>query len=230
MFKEEPRILLMEDDLNLGYILKEALEIRGFLVTLCRNGEEGLFKFRENNFHACIIDVMMPQKDGFTVAKEIRRSDQITPIIFLTARAMQNDKLKGFQLGGDDYITKPFSYEELILRLKAILKRTSPLLDEDGNSVFHLGRGIFYSHERKLKVKDKVFRLSTKESDLLKLLCENKNKIVRRELALKNIWGNDDYFTARSMDVYIAKLRKFLKDDSTVELQNVHGTGFKLIG
>jgi DNA-binding response OmpR family regulator len=226
MEKTQPHILLMEDDDNLGYILKEALEIRGFIVTLCKNGEEGLDEFRANNFHACILDVMMPCKDGFSVAKEIRRNDQVTPIIFLTARTMQNDKLKGFKLGADDYITKPFSYEELVFRLKAILKRTSSLFAEDGSIVFQLGTFVFYSQERKLKMRDKTYRLSTKESDLLKLLCENKNKIVRREIALKNIWGNDDYFTGRSMDVYIARLRKLLKDDTSVELQNVHGTGF----
>jgi DNA-binding response OmpR family regulator len=230
MQKGKPNILLMEDDCNLGYILKEALEIKGFAVTHSKNGEEGLTHFRSANFHACILDVMMPQKDGFTVAKEIRKSDHFTPIIFLTARTMQNDKLKGFKLGADDYITKPFSSEELVLRLKAILKRTSSAFDEDGSMVFQLGAFTFYSHERKLQFKDKTFRLSTKESDLLKLLCENKNKIVRRETALKSIWGNDDYFTGRSMDVYIAKLRKLLREDDTVELQNIHGTGFKLIG
>src|SRR5215813_5414540 len=143
MQKIQPHILLMEDDDNLGYILKEALEIRGFTVTLCKNGEEGLAEFKGNNFHACILDVMMPVKDGFTVAKEIRKSDQFTPIIFLTARTMQNDKLKGFQIGADDYITKPFSSEELVLRLKAILKRTSSVFNEDGNILFQVGAFMF---------------------------------------------------------------------------------------
>ncbi len=230
MQKTRPHILLMEDDCNLGYILKEALEIKGFTVTHSKNGEEGLTHFRENSFQAFILDIMMPLKDGFTVAKEIRQSDQFTPIIFLTARTMQDDKLKGFRIGADDYITKPFSSEELVLRLKAILKRTSSVFNEDGSMVFQVGAFLFYSHERKLELKDKTFRLSTKESDLLKLLCENKNKIVRRDMALKVVWGNDDYFTARSMDVYIARLRKLLREDSNVELQNVHGTGFKLIG
>jgi len=220
----------MEDDGNLGYILKEALEIKGFEVTLCRNGAEGLAEFRENNFHACILDVMMPHIDGFSVAKEIRRSNQITPIIFLTARTMQQDKLKGFQLGADDYITKPFSYEELVFRLKAILKRSSSVFSEEGSLMFRFGSFEFYPNERKLQIHARCYRLSTKEGDLLKLLCENKNQLVRRELALKTIWGNDDYFTARSMDVYIAKLRKLLTDDTAVELQNVHGAGFKLIG
>jgi len=230
MTKMQPRILLMEDDGNLGYILKEALEIKGFYVTLCKDGLEGLAEFRENNFHACILDVMMPHLDGFSVAKEIRKNNQITPIIFLTARTMQPDKLKGFQLGADDYITKPFSYEELILRLKAILKRTSSIFDEEGNVAFQFGEFIFYPNERRLLIKTRTYRLSTKESDLLKLLCENKNRLVRRDIALRTVWGSDDYFTARSMDVYIAKLRKLLKDDGNVELQNVHGTGFKLVG
>jgi DNA-binding response OmpR family regulator len=228
--KENPNILLVEDDGNLGFILKEALEIKGFSVTLCKDGMEGLTEFREKNFHACILDVMMPHLDGFSVAKEIRKDNQLTPIIFLTARTMQNDKLKGFQLGADDYITKPFSYEELVLRLKAILKRTSFFYDEEVNASFVFGGFTFYPHERKLQHKNRTYRLSTKESALLKLLCENKNHLVRREVALKNIWGTDDYFTARSMDVYIAKLRKLLRDDDSVELQNVHGTGFKLLG
>ncbi len=230
MTRNDPQILLMEDDGNLGYILKEALEIKGFNVTLCKDGAQGLAEFRERNFHACILDVMMPHVDGFSVAKEIRKNNHLTPIIFLTARNMQSDKLKGFQLGADDYITKPFSYEELILRLKAILKRTSSIYDEEGNIAFQFGGFIFYPHERKLQIKSRTYRLSTKESDLLKLLCENKNHLVKRDIALKTVWGNDDYFTARSMDVYIAKLRKLLKEDISVELQNVHGSGFKLIG
>jgi len=231
MSKEDNRnILLVEDDLNLGIILKEYLEVKGYVVTHCLNGEEGSRVFDGDKFDICILDVMMPKKDGFTLAKEIREKDEFTPIIFLTAKSMQKDKIEGFKLGADDYVTKPFSTEELLLRINAVLKRTNEtgLKNEDAKE-FSIGNYQFDSTRQLLLFKKDKQKLTSKENDLLKLLCIYNNNVLDRSLALKEIWRDDNYFNSRSMDVYITKLRNYLKKDKSVEIVNVHGQGFKLI-
>lgn len=221
------KILLVEDDLNLGNILSEYLSLKKYEVELCKNGEEGIEKFKMNNFDLSILDVMMPRKDGFTLAKEIRAINKNIPIIFLTAKSMLKDKIEGFNIGADDYITKPFNTEELILRINAVLKRSQNVIYED--AVFNIGKYIFDYRKRTLKTNNKTISLTSKENELLKLLCENSNQTVEREKALPQIWKDDNYFTSRSMDVYITKLRNYLKDDNSIEIVNVHGIGFKLL-
>lgn len=226
---DKEKILLVEDDTNLGTILMDYLILKNFDVTLCRNGEEGFDKFKEENFELCILDIMMPKKDGFTLAKEIREINKNIPIIFLTAKAMQKDKIEGFKIGADDYITKPFNTEELLFRIKAIFKRTKSTKFTFSKNEFNLGKYNFYYNKRELKFKRSKQTLTSKEAELLKMLCDNKNNILRRETALKNIWGADSYFTSRSMDVYITKLRSYLSKDKSIQIDNVHGVGFKLI-
>ncbi len=221
------KILLVEDDLNLGNILSEYLSLKKYEVELCKNGEEGIEKFKMNNFDLSILDVMMPRKDGFTLAKEIRAINKNIPIIFLTAKSMLKDKIEGFNIGADDYITKPFNTEELILRINAVLKRSQNVIYED--AVFNIGKYVFDYQKRTLKTNNKTVSLTSKENELLKLLCENSNQTVEREKALPQIWKDDNYFTSRSMDVYITKLRNYLKDDNSIEIVNVHGIGFKLL-
>lgn len=229
---EKIRILLAEDDLNLGTLLKEFLEVKNFSVTHCLNGDECGNIFKSGKFDLLILDVMMPKKDGFSLAKEIRKVDDYTPIIFLTAKSMQNDKIEGLKLGADDYITKPFSTEELLLRINAIIKRTKSqklIGDNFSNDYFDLGIFHFDYTHRTLLCEKREQKLTGKEADLLKLLCQNKNNILERSHALKLIWNEDNYFTARSMDVYITKLRNYLSIDPSIEIINIHGTGFKLI-
>ena len=227
--RDKTKILLVEDDQNFGAILKEHLELKGFTVTKEADGESGLKRFFTEKFDLCILDVMMPRKDGFTLAKEIRRKDKNMPLIFLTAKSMQPDKLEGLRIGADDYITKPFSSEELLLRINNILKRVKK---SNGNEAtvnsFQIGKYIFDYNKRTLCINNHEQRLTTREADLLKMLSENVNETVFRSDALKQIWNEDNYFTARSMDVYIVKLRRYLRQDRTVEIVNVHGTGFKL--
>lgn len=223
------KILLAEDDPNLGMIIKEYLEAKQFEVKLCENGEDALKHFFKESWSMCVLDVMMPQMDGFTLAKEIRKHNKDIPIVFLTAKSMQEDTIEGFKAGADDYITKPFSMEELILRIKAILKRTEKTNEPDINEEFAIGKYKFAPHLQLLTYNDEAQRLTSKESDLLKLLCQYKNDVLERNFALRAIWQDDNYFNARSMDVYIAKLRKYLSDDSNVEIVNVHGKGFKLL-
>lgn len=222
------KILLAEDDDNLGLLLNSFIKAKGFEVDLARNGKEALEKFNAGNFQFLILDVMMPEMDGFTVAKEIRNIDKNVPILFLTAKAMKEDKLEGFSIGADDYLTKPFSMEELVARIEAILKRSeknnSPLQTE-----FSIGKFVFDPEKRTISINGKEERLTTKENHLLKLLTKNKNEVLDRQAALRAIWGDDNYFNGRSMDVYIAKLRKILKQDESIEIMNVHGRGFKLI-
>lgn len=231
MSKEDRRnILLVEDDLNLGIILKEFLEVKEYSVTHCLNGEEGSKVFSRDKFDICILDIMMPKKDGFTLAKEIREKDELTPIIFLTAKSMHSDKIEGFKLGADDYVTKPFSTEELLLRINAVLKRTTEPRSVKGNiNEFNIGDYQFDSTRQLLMYKKEKQKLTSKENDLLKLLCIYNNDVLDRSLALKEIWKDDNYFNSRSMDVYITKLRNYLKKDNSVEIVNVHGQGFKLI-
>ncbi|MBI1938030.1 MAG: response regulator transcription factor [Ignavibacteriales bacterium] len=225
---DKKKILLVEDDGNLGTILNEYLNVKGFDVTHSVNGEEGLYAFHSKQFDICIVDVMMPRMDGFTLAKKIRAAGAV-PIIFLTAKSMANDKIEGFQIGADDYVTKPFSMEELVLRINAILKRTSKHSEEINRNGCVIGEYIFNYEKRLLTFKEKVQKLTTREAELLKLLCENKNNLLERSNALIKIWKNESYFTSRSMDVYIAKLRGYLKNDPSIQIINVHGTGFKLM-
>ena len=222
-------ILLVEDDKNMGFILSDYLELSGFEVTHCEDGELGLTAFRKNVFDLCLLDVMMPIKDGFTLAEEIRKENPDMPIIFLTAKSMKEDRIKGLRIGADDYMTKPFSTEELILRIEAILRRYSiSKTKEQGTSVYSIGIMRFdFSNQLLISGKEER-RLTKRESEVLRMLCESKNEILRREVALKAIWGEDDYFMGRSMDVYITKLRKYLKADPNIQIKNIHGTGFKL--
>ena len=219
------KILLVEDDNNLGTILREYLEVKGFEGIHALNGESGMHEFERNEFDICVIDVMMPKLDGFSLAKKIKNRGNV-PFIFLTAKSMLEDKIKGFHIGADDYITKPFSIEEVILRINAVLNRSKRQGFE--NEEFNIGEFTFNYEKRILQYKSKNQKLTSKETELLKLLCENKNNLVDRSAALTKIWREDNYFTSRSMDVYIAKLRSYFKNDSKVQIVNVHGTGFKL--
>jgi len=227
--KNSPKILLVEDDANLGYVLNDFLQMSNYEVVLARDGKEGFEKFRNGNFDLCILDVMLPVMDGFTLAEEIRKTDTDIPFIFLTAKNMEKDRIRGLKLGADDYMTKPFSTEELSLRIEAILRRSKySILKNDVSSVFQIGNMTFDYTNHMLKTPAGERRLTKKEAEVLRLLCINKNQVVKREVALKNIWGDDDYFMGRSMDVYITKLRKILKDDKKVSIVNIPRTGFKL--
>jgi two-component system OmpR family response regulator len=228
--QETNRVLLAEDDVNLGNLLKEYLEIKGFEVVLARDGIETLKLYVPGKCDLLILDVMMPRKDGFAVAREIRKSNNQLPIIFLTAKGEKEDKMEGFEAGADDYLTKPFSMEELLARIKAVLRRSkSATPAEEEQKVFNLGTFDFDYNLQSLKHGGIEIKVSTKEADLLRMLCLHKNSVMLRELALKEIWGDDDYFNARSMDVYITKLRKYLKADPNIQLMNVHGKGYKLM-
>ena len=226
--EEKLRILLCEDDENLGMLLREFLQAKGFNADLCSDGEKGYKAFVKNQYDLCVFDVMMPKKDGFTLAQEIRLVNTEVPIIFLTAKALKEDILEGFKIGADDYITKPFSMEELVSRIGAILRRVRGKKDKEVTS-YKIGRFTFDTQKQVLVIDDKTKKLTTKESELLALLCANVNQILERNFALKTIWVDDNYFNARSMDVYITKLRKLLKDDPSIEIINIHGKGYKLI-
>jgi two-component system OmpR family response regulator len=222
------RLLLAEDDENLGSLLQEYLIAKNYEADWVKDGEKAFRSFEKNHYDLCVLDVMMPVKDGFTLASEIRMVDAGMPIIFLTAKSMKEDVLEGFSIGADDYITKPFSMEELIFRIEAILRRTKGT-GENINNCIKIGKYEFDQQKQILKLDVLLYNLTTKENELLKLLCNNKNRILERNFALKAIWFDDNYFNARSMDVYITKLRKYLKDDPTVQIINVHGKGYKLI-
>lgn len=221
-------ILLAEDDVNLGQLLQTFLKSKGFDVSLAQNGKIAFDKFNQFDFDFCIFDVMMPEMDGFTLAKEIREIDKKVPILFLTAKSMKEDKLEGFSLGADDYLTKPFSMEELLARITAILRRSDSGEKDEVSDKF-IGSIKYEPDLRLLHLKEEVKKLTTKENQLLSLLVKNRNEILDRQAALRAIWGDDNYFNGRSMDVYIAKLRKALKEDAAIEIMNVHGKGFKLI-
>ena len=230
MDKMQTRLLLAEDDRNLGNILKNYLEAKGYATTLCVNGQEAVEAFTRKEFDFCILDIMMPVKDGFAAATEIRAANNKVPILFLTAKTLQEDKLKGFEIGADDYITKPFSMEELILRLQAILRRTDePAKTLANENVYTIGIYTFDYNRQTLISRNKEQKLTSKEAGLLRLLCTHANEVLDRSTALNEIWNDDSYFNARSMDMYIVKLRKYLKEDPRVELLNVHGVGFKLV-
>ncbi len=223
------KILLCEDDANLGMVLKNYLELNEYDVTLERDGRLGLAAFQREKFDICLLDVMMPNMDGFTLAEEIRDVDPDIPLFFLSAKTMKEDIIQGYKLGADDYITKPFDSEVLLLKIKAILKRNEEENRISDNIEFDLGKYHFNPKLRELKHDEMTQTLSPKENELLKMLAEHKNDLLPRERALKKIWGSDTYFNGRSMDVYIAKLRKYLKDDTNIEIVNIHGNGFRLV-
>ena len=225
----KPKILLCEDDTNLGMVLKNYLELNDYDVTLERDGRLGLAAFQRERFDICLLDVMMPNMDGFTVAEEIRDINPDVPLFFLSAKTMKDDIIQGYKLGADDYITKPFDSEVLLHKIKAILKRNEEIHKEEANAEFDLGTYHFNPRLRELTVNGKTQTLSPKENELLKMLAEYKNDLLPREAALKKIWGSDTYFNGRSMDVYIAKLRKYLKEDTKLEIVNIHGNGFRLV-
>ena len=226
MQKERKRILLAEDDSNLGYVIKDNLEVAGYKVEWCQNGERALECFTGNHFDLCVLDVMLPKMDGFAVASEIRKNDIQTPIVFLTAKAMKEDKINGFRLGGDDYITKPFSIEELILRIEVFLKRAE--IKPGTAPIIQLGKYIFDYPNLRLSIENWEKKLTQREADILKIFCHSIGQVVRREEILKDIWGDDDYFLGRSLDVFISKLRKYLQQDEKLSITNFHGVGFKL--
>jgi DNA-binding response OmpR family regulator len=227
--KKQYSILLVEDEENFGSVLKNYLELNNYIVTLCTDGNKGLTSFKNNIYDLCILDVMMPARDGFSLAEEIKKLNSTIPLIFLTAKKMKEDILKGYQIGADDYITKPFDTEVLLYKLKAILNRNGSIQEKENTTDFSFGKFQFNTEIRELKSENTLKKLSPKEAQLLTLLCENINEVVPRELALNKIWKDNNYFTTRSMDVFIAKLRKYLKEDPSIEIINVHGNGFRLL-
>ena len=229
--EENFKMLLCEDDENLGTLLSEYLQTKGYEVDLCPDGEEGYKAFLKNKYDSCVLDVMMPKKDGFTLAQEIRQTNMEIPIFFLTARQLKEDILTGFKIGGDDYLTKPFSIDELVFRIEAILRRVRGKKNKE-LTLYQIGRFTFDTQKQLLTLDnnpEKATKLTTKENELLALLCAHSNEILQRDYALKTIWIDDNYFNARSMDVYITKLRKHLKADDQIEIINIHGKGYKLI-
>ena len=226
--EERTRILLCEDDESLGMLLREYLQQKGFNADLFADGESGYKAFLKGKYDICVLDVMMPKKDGFTLAQEIRTVNSEVPIIFLTAKSIKEDILEGFKIGADDYLTKPFSMEELVFRLEAILRRVKGKKNHESTK-YKIGKYMFDTQKQLLTIGQKQTKLTTKENELLSLLCSHANEILKRNDALRTIWIDDNYFNARSMDVYITKLRKHLKDDDQVEIINIHGQGYKLI-
>ena len=221
-------ILLCEDDENLGMLLREYLQAKGYDTELCLDGEAGYKAFMKGHFDMCVLDVMMPKKDGFQLAEEIRQQNTEVPIIFLTAKNLKEDIIKGFKIGADDYLTKPFSMDELVFRIEAIMRRVRGKKSQSVTQ-YRIGKYHFDTQRGVLSFEGVQTKLTTKESELLALLCAYANEVLQRELALKTIWIDDNYFNARSMDVYITKLRKHLKQDPTIEINNVHGKGYRLI-
>jgi DNA-binding response OmpR family regulator len=221
-------ILLAEDDINLGFVIADQLRSEGYQVSLATDGVEALKRFNEQAYHLCVFDVMMPKKDGFTLAKDIRKINSDIPILFLTAKSMTEDKIEGFNAGGDDYLTKPFSVEELNLRIKSLLKRVNIRTEIPEEKVFNVSNFVFDTENLTLTLDGKVQSLTKKEAQILKLLFKFKNQVLPREVILNTVWGQDDYFVGRSLDVFITKLRKYLKADESIVILNIHGVGFKL--
>ena len=226
----QPRILLVEDDMNLGFVIQDTLRDQGYKVDLPKDGKEGLMQFNKETYDLCLLDVMMPKKDGFSLAEDIRKINQNIPIVFLTAKGMAEDKVKGFTIGADDYITKPFSSEELVLRIKAILKRNPQFKQEEKEKgKFEIGDYAFdYPNYELIHTSGDRKKLTKKEAELLKLLSERSGQVIEREILANMIWGDDSYFVGRSMDVFITKLRKYLAADTRIAITNVHGVGFRL--
>ena len=221
------KILLVEDDPSLGFVIKDNLTLKGYDVTLCKDGEEGERSFLNNVYNLCIFDVMLPKKDGFSLARSVRKKSATVPILFLTAKSMIEDKLEGFGTGADDYITKPFSLEELLCRIEVFLRR-APLISHIEQKIVFLGQYEFDFSNLTLKTRSAEKTLTQKEAEVLRLLYQNRERVLKREEILKQVWGDDDYFMGRSMDVFISKLRKYLKEDPSVQIVNYHGVGFKL--
>ena len=221
-------ILLAEDDINLGFVIADQLRSEGYQVSLATDGVEALKRFNEQAYHLCVFDVMMPKKDGFTLAKDIRKINSDIPILFLTAKSMTEYKIEGFNAGGDDYLTKPFSVEELNLRIKSLLKRVNIRTEIPEEKVFNVSNFVFDTENLTLTLDGKVQSLTKKEAQILKLLFKFKNQVLPREVILNTVWGQDDYFVGRSLDVFITKLRKYLKADESIVILNIHGVGFKL--
>ncbi len=226
--EEKTRILLCEDEENIGMLLREYLQAKGYYAELCPDGDAGYKAFLKGKFDICVLDVMMPIKDGFTLAQEIRAVDADIPIIFLTQKTMNEDILEGFKIGADDYITKSFSMEVLVARIETILRRVRGKKYKE-NAMYKIGRFLFDTQKQVLTIDGNQTKLTTKESELLGLLCAHRNEILQRDYALKTVWSDDNYFNARSMDVYITKLRKHLKADDSIEIINIHGKGYRLI-
>ncbi|MFN8115592.1 MAG: response regulator transcription factor [Bacteroidia bacterium] len=226
--KQKIKILLAEDDPNLGLLLVDLLEREGYAVTLCKDGEEALFEYENKSFDLCLLDVMMPKKDGFEFAKSIRESNALIPILFITAKSLKEDRLKGYGLGADDYITKPFDEEELLCKIQVIIRRIIKTEASDETKTTFVGKYIFDFSNQSLLMDGKMKRMTEKESRVLKILSDKRNRVVKREELLKSIWGENDYFMGRSLDVFITKIRKYLKDDTTLSIENVFGVGFIL--
>jgi DNA-binding response OmpR family regulator len=223
------KILLVEDDTNLGFVIQDALKKNGYDTHLCLDGVEGLKKFNTTTFHLCVFDVMMPKKDGFTLAADIRKQNSNIPILFLTAKAEIEDKIEGLKVGGDDYMTKPFNTEEFLLRVKSLIRRSNPNLEEKQETQFQIGSILYDIENYKLVYANKdEKKLTKKEAKILSLLVQYKGKVLPRDIVLNAVWGQDDYFVGRSLDVFITKIRKYLKVDDNVKINNIHGVGFKL--
>jgi DNA-binding response OmpR family regulator len=225
---DNKKILLVEDDPSLGFVIKDNLSMKGYDVTLCQDGEEGEKSFATSSYNLCIFDIMLPKKDGFSLARSVRQKNTSIPILFLTAKSMMEDKLEGFRTGADDYITKPFSLDELLCRIEVFLRRSSGIIQKEGKKIMTLGLYDFDFSNLTLKMSGNEKSLTQKEADVLKLLYQNRDRVLKREEILRHVWGDDDYFMGRSMDVFISKLRKYLKEDPTVQIVNYHGVGFKL--
>jgi DNA-binding response OmpR family regulator len=226
MLPKKGKVLLAEDDLSLGYVIKDNLADAGYEVVLCADGQTAIDTFDKARYDICLLDVMMPNKDGFSVAKKIRQQSDIIPILFLTARSMEEDRIKGFLTGADDYITKPFSMQELLLRMEVFIRRTRKMYSEDVQE-YTIGTLKFSYTDLKLYTPAATFTLTQKEADLLKFLCEHANRVLKRDEVLLHVWGKDDYFLGRSMDVFMTKLRKYFKSDPQVILETIHGVGFR---
>lgn len=225
---EKVKILLVEDDYNLGFVIQDLLRMEGFHVHLATNGKDGLLSFNQDEYQLCLLDVMLPEKDGFSLAEDIRKINTDVPIVFLTAKSMMEDKLKGLRIGADDYITKPFVNEEFLLRVRAILKRSKAGGEEEKIEQYSIGSFTFDTVNLTLIRGTETRQLTRKEADILKMMCEHLNRVIERELIAKKVWGDDSYFVGRSMDVFITKLRKYFADDKSVTISNVHGVGFRL--
>jgi DNA-binding response OmpR family regulator len=221
------RVLLAEDDLSLGYVIKDNLADAGYEVVLCADGQAAIDKFSKESFDICLLDVMMPNKDGFEVAKKIRQQSDLIPILLITAKSLEEDRIHGFECGADDYIVKPFSMQELLLRIDVFLRRTKKMYSER-NLNFRIGKMKFSFNDLKLSIGATIYNMTQKEAELLLFLCEHPNRILKREEVLLNVWGKDDYFLGRSMDVFITKLRKYFKADSSIQIETIHGMGFRL--